>query len=173
MPGADDLPLEAELVTQADVEASCQDHKPRRNFAAIGELDRLPVRAGRNVRYLSFDEFGAIGNLRANRIDQRVIENALLVARAPLHHAAEPRHPGFAIVRRSTQHRLGETGQAQCLHLRAVELLAAEIDRIDRVQIDQDGVDAGATEHRRRQRAGEATTHDDDIRAAHRHSATA
>ena len=76
---------------------------------------------------------------------------------------AEARHPAFLIRRRAAQHRVGEAGQPQRLQLHAVELLAAEIRRIDRVRIDQHGVDAGAAEHCGRERAGEAAACDDNI----------
>ena len=50
----------------------------------------------------------------------------------------------------------------------AVELLAAEFGRIFGARIDQHGVDPGAPEHRRRQRAGEPAADDGDIGRVHR-----
>jgi len=83
---------------------------------------------------------------------------------------AEARHPAFAVRRRGAQHRVGKASEAERLHLRAVELLAAEIFRIGRVRIDDDGVDARASKHCGRERAGQAATGNDNVGIAHCHS---
>ena len=92
----------------------------------------------------------------------------MLIARALLEEAAEARDPGFAIGRRRPQHAVGEAGLAQNGDLHPVELLAAEIRRIDRTRIDNDGVDAGFPQHRSRDRAREPRADDGDIRLLHR-----
>jgi len=63
-----------------------------------------------------------------------------------------------------------ETGQAQRLHLRAVELLAAEVFGIGRMRIDDDGVNAGAAKHGGSKRAGQPAAGNDNVRLAHCHA---
>lgn len=80
---------------------------------------------------------------------------------------AETRFPHFAVERGRAQGRLGKTGLAQQLELLAADLLAAQFRRVDRVRIDQDGRDPGASQHRCRRGAGETAADDCDIRVAH------
>src|SRR6185437_16340590 len=93
---------------------------------------------------------------------------ALLVAGALLDDAAEAGDPGRAVGRGGTEDVGGEPRALEDRDLRAVEFLAAEVGRIDGVRIDEDGVDAGAPEHRRGHRAGQSAADYDNIRILHR-----
>ena len=66
---------------------------------------------------LGRDDFGAPEDLRAHRVDQRVVHDALLVARPLFHQAAEARHPDIAVRRRGAPHCVGEAGQLKRSHL--------------------------------------------------------
>jgi hypothetical protein len=80
---------------------------------------------------------------------------------------AEAGFPDFAVECRGAQRRVRKAGLAQQGELIAAELLAAQLRRIGHMRIDQDGGYAGAAEHRRSRRAGEAATDDRDICVAH------
>ncbi len=68
---------------------------------------------------------------------------------------------------RGAQHRVGKPGLAQDACLRAVDLLGAEIRRVDVMRVDQDHAMAGASEHGGRGRAGKPAARDDDVGLAH------
>ena len=163
MAGAENLALDAELLSQADVEPGRQNDEACGDLVAVRQLDRLPLRACHNIRDLGVDELGAGRDLRAHGVDERIVKNAPLRALQFLDDAAVASDPGFLVGRRRTHHGVGETGQPQRLQLRAVELFAAEIRRVDRVRIDQHGIDACAAEHGGCERAGEAATCDDNV----------
>ncbi len=118
-------------------------------------------------RDLGADEFRARGNLGADRVDERVVEDAVLIAAALLDHVAEARDPAFAVERARAQDRVGKAGAPQDADLRAVELLATKVGRIDGVGIDQhDGITV-AREHRGCRRAGKAAAGNDNIGVPH------
>ena len=79
----------------------------------VDSVTRLPFRAGRDVVTLAWMNSALGGNLAADGVDQRVVEDAVLVARPLLDQAAEARDPGFAVERGGAQHRIGEPGLAQ------------------------------------------------------------
>src|SRR5262249_14628772 len=121
--------LHAELVAQADIEPVRHDHETRRDLLARRQGDALALGTCRDIHHLADDAVDAWRNLAAHRVDHRVVENAVLIARALLDQAAETRHPGLAVERCGTQHRLADAGLAQDRGLRAVDLLGAEIRR--------------------------------------------
>ena len=90
-----------------------------------------------------------------------------MIAAALLDHAAEARDPAFAVEGAGAQHRIGETGAPQDRGLRAVELLAAQIGRIDRMRIDQDDAEAVARQHRGCGRACKTAAGNDDVGLPH------
>ena len=116
---------------------------------------------------LALTNSALFGNLGADRVDERVVEDAVLIAAALLDHATEARDPALAVERAGAQHRVGKAGAPQDADLRAVELLAAKIGRIDRVRIDQDDTETVARQHRGCGRAGKAAAGNDDIGVPH------
>jgi hypothetical protein len=161
------LPFHAEPVAQADIQAVGHDNETRGHLFAVRERDLLALRAGRDIHDLAVDEAHGRRDFAADGIDQRVVENAVLVARTFLDQAAEARHPGFPIERRCAQHRIGKAGLAQHARLRAVDLLAAEVGRVNAMRIDQHDTVARAPEHGRGGGAGKSAARDEDVGLAH------
>ena len=81
--------------------------------------------------------------------------------------AAEARDPGFSIESAGRQHLIGETGAPQDLDLRAVELFAPKVRRIDLVGIDERDANAGARQHGRRGGTSQSAARYDDIGVPH------
>jgi len=160
-------PLHAELVAQPDVQPVGDHDKARGDLLAARERDALPLRACCDVHHLGVDHLDGGWNFATHGVDHRVVQDAVLVARAFLDEPAEARDPGFAVERGGAQHGIADAGLAQDRGLRAVELLGAEIGRIDRVRIDQHRMMAGAAQHGRRGRAREAAACDQNVGFAH------
>ena len=76
-----DVALDAEHVPQADVQAIGDYHQPRRDRLVIGKHDLLPIVRGRDRNGLGHDMLDVRRNLRADGVDQGVIEDADLPAR--------------------------------------------------------------------------------------------
>lgn len=72
-----------------------------------------------------------------------------------------------AIERGVAQDRLGETRLAQELHLRSIELLAAEFGRIDFVRVDHRDAVASLAQHGRRGCPRETAADNGDITILH------
>ena len=70
------------------------------------------------------------------RIDQRVVHDAVLVARLPGDDMSEAGFPDFAVQRRRAQGLFGKAGLAQQLELFAADFLAAQLGRINGVGVD-------------------------------------
>ncbi len=145
---AQDLAADADILAQPDVQAVREHDEACGDLLAVRQGQLLPVRGGGDGRGLGMDRRDVGGDLGADRVDERVVEDVVLPVRTLVDELAIARDPDVQIGRRRAQHRLGDAGLAQQRDLRGVELLAAEILRILRVRIDQHGVDAGAAEHR-------------------------
>src|SRR5205823_12129005 len=137
MTRAENLARHAERVAQTDIESIGQYDQPCGDFFAVRQGDALSVGARRNRRRLGADELGAWPDFRAQRVDEIVVQNAVLIARPLLDQAAEARNPNFLIEGRGTQHRVGEPGLLQDANLRAIKFLAAKIERIGGMRVDQ------------------------------------
>jgi hypothetical protein len=162
--GADDLVLDAELVAQSDVESGGQHDEARGQLLAIRERDVLTLRPGREAGDLGVNDIGALGNLRTHGVDQHVVEDAALRhAGQHVDDTAAARHQAIGGGGRGGDHGRGKAGQPQRLQLDVIDLLAAEIRRIDRMRVDQNGIDAGTAQHRGRERTREAATGNDNI----------
>lgn len=137
------------------------------NVFAGRQGDALPVAACRNRHGFGGDEWRCVRDFGAHAVDHPVVQNVVLIVRAPLDEPAEARDPQFVARRCGVQHRIGNTGLAKQAELRPVELLAAEVRRINRVRIDQHRVDAGAPQHRGRGGAGKPAADDRNVRVPH------
>ena len=76
---------------------------------------------------------------------------------------AEAGVPDFPVDSGGAQCRVRESGLVQHADLLATDLFAAQLRRIDRMRIDQDGGDAGASQHGGGDRAGEPAAYDGNI----------
>lgn len=168
MARADDSALGSKPAPQPDIQSVGQHDETRGNFLAIRQKQFLPVVAGRNRGHFRPDRFDLRGDLGANRIDQPVVEDAVLLAWPLVEQIAGARDPVFAVMRRRTQRRFGKAGLAKTLDLPVTaELFNAKVRRIDRVRIDQNRRSAGTPEHRGGCRTGKATSDDGNIRVLH------
>ena len=155
-------------MTQADVEPVRHHHEPRRDLFAGRERDALALAAYRDVIHLGGDECDVRGNLAAHRVDHRVVENAVLVARPLLDEPAEARHPGFAVERCGAQHGVGDAGLAQNGGLGLPSIFSgAKVRRIDLMGIDQHDRMAGAAQHCGCERARKPAARDQDVGLPH------
>ena len=80
---------------------------------------------------------------------------------------AEAGDPDFFVAGSGAKHRVGQPGLLEQPNLPLVELFAAKVRRIDRVRIDQDHADAGASEHRGGKGACKPAPDDGDVRTTH------
>ncbi len=160
---AEGLALQTELVAQADVETVRQNNETRDNGFTARCGDGLRVGAGRESRCLGLDEADARRDLGPNRVHQRRIEDAFLIARPHFDHAPEAGDPRYPIRCRGAQYGIREPGLPQHRNLIAIELFAAEFGRILRPRIDQDGIDPGTAQHGRRERSRKPATHDGNV----------
>jgi hypothetical protein len=123
---------------------------------------------GRNRYGLGDDFFDGIRDFGPDRIDQCVVKQPDLLSRRLVEQDAESRDPVLVRMRSLAQHGIRDAGLAETGDLLvAAELFDPEIRRIVAVRIDQDGCDAGATEHRSGGRAGKAAADDGNIGIFH------
>jgi hypothetical protein len=98
--------------------------------------------------------FGRRADFGADRLDQRVVHDAVLPARLPVEQIAESRDPVPAVTGGGPQHRFGDSRLEKARELVvAAQFFDSKIAGIERVRIDQDSRDAGAAEHGSRGRA--------------------
>ena len=93
---AHDLASDAERMAQADVQPVRQHDQPRRNRLAVRQRELLPVGAGRDRRHLGVDEGRALRDRAADGVDQRVVEDPVLLIgprSRPRGRSARPRFP--------------------------------------------------------------------------------
>jgi len=90
---ADDLPLDAEHLAEAHIEAVGQHDEARGDFLIVGEHDLLAVLAGRNRHGLGKDLLDVAGNFAADGRDELIIGDAELLARCLVEQGAESRDP--------------------------------------------------------------------------------
>ena len=107
------LARHAELVAETDVQPVRNHHKTGGNLPAVGKRYELTVLAGRDGLRFGVDERHTARDIAADRVDQCIIADAMLIAAPLFHHAAEPRHPGFPVVRGGAQHSGPERRGAQ------------------------------------------------------------
>jgi hypothetical protein len=112
-------------VPQPDVETVRKHDKARADVLTVRQRDDLPVRAGRDRRGLGVNEFGAGRNFGPHGVDQRIVKDAVLVARSLLYDVAKACDPAFFIEGAGSEHGVGYAGAAQDADLRPIELLAA------------------------------------------------
>src|SRR6185503_18466399 len=107
-------------------------------------------------------------DLGADGLDQRVVHDAVLPARLPVEQVAESRDPVLAVMGGGPQHRFGDSRLKESRELLvSAQLFDSKIEGIDRVRIDHDGRDAGATEHGGRGRARKSAADDRNVGVAH------
>ena len=145
---ADDTALDAERLTQADIQAVGEDHQPRRDLLAVRQHERLPLRTVGDRGSLCADGVDIRRNLPAHGVDERVVHHAVLVAGFPGDDVAKTRFPDLAVERGRAQGGVRKTGPAQQVELFSAELFAAQFGRVDGVRVDQDRGDAGPSQHR-------------------------
>jgi hypothetical protein len=163
---ADDAALDAERLRQARVQAIGHDNEARRHLLAARQHEDLPVVAIGDAGDLGAELAHAIGNLRADGVDQRIVNDAVAGALLCLQETiACDRHD--AIERGIAQDRLGETRLAQELHLRSIELLATEFGRIDFVWVDHRDAVASLAQHGRCGCPRETAADNSDITILH------
>ena len=165
---ADGLAAEAEIVAERNAQPVGEHDEARGDVLAGRERDALALAARGERGRLGVDDADVRGDQRTHGVHERRVIDAMLVARALLDDAAEAGDPGLTVGRRVAQHIVGEPGLLQDIDLDAVELLAAEVGRIDGIGIDEHRVDAGAAKHRRSHRARQATTDNHHICILHR-----
>ena len=130
--------------------------------------DLLPLGAGRNGRGLGVDRFDRIGDFGPDRVDQRVVHDAVLPARPLVEQVAEARNPVLAVMSRGAKHGFRDAGPAKTFELQiAAEFFDAKIGRIERMRVDQDSGNTGAPEHGRSGRAGKAAADDGNVGVLH------
>ena len=136
---ADDLALDAERMPQADIEPVGQHHKAGGNRLAVGERDLLPVVAGGNRERLGKNHRGGLADFGADRLDQRVVHDAVLPARGLIQQIAESRDPVLAVMGGRSQHRFADSGLQESSDLLvAAEFFDPKIEGIDRMRINHD-----------------------------------
>ncbi len=168
MAGADDLPRNAELVAQADIEAIGEHDEAGRDRLVIGERDPLPLRAGLDRNGLGADALDARRDLVADGANQGIVEDVELPARRLVEQTAETRDPVLAGKGGAAQHRFSDSGLQESLDLdMAAEFLDAKIRRIALMRIDQGCRNAGAAEHRSGGRAGQTPADDGNVGVPH------
>ena len=113
MAGADDPPRNAEHVAKPEIEAVGQHDQPCRDFLVIGQHELLALRTVGNGDDLAMDRLDIVRDLRPHRVDQRVVHDAVLVARLPGDDIAEAGFPHFAVEGRCAQGGIGQTRLAQ------------------------------------------------------------
>ena len=99
----------AQTMAQAAVQPVRHDDQTRGNFLAIGERDGLPVRAVGYAGDLGANERDARRDFGADRIDERVVEDAVLIAGPLVHQTTETRDPRFAVMRGGAEYGVGES----------------------------------------------------------------
>ena len=134
------------------------------NFFAVRQHDLLPFNTGRNRHGFGADRFDVSRNLGPDAVDQRVVHDAVLLARRLVEEIAESRDPVLAVMRGLSQRRFGDSGFAKAVDLQlSAEFFDAKVGRIHRVRVDQGRGDAGASEHRGSGRAGKPTADDRNV----------
>lgn len=168
MTGAGDNPFDAELVAQADIQSVGEHDETRRDFLAVGQHDRLALRAGRDRGGLGRDGRDPMRDCGTHGVDQGVVPDAVLPARALVDENAETGDPVGSVEGAGGQHGVRKPGLAQTgVLLVAADFFATQFWWMHSVRIDQNGGDAGSAKHNRGGRSGEAPSNDGDIRMAH------
>ena len=109
--------LDAEHLTQSDVQAVGDHHQPRRNHLVVGKDDLLAVVAGRNRNGLAIDQIDVVGDFAADGVDQRITGDTELLARRLVEQPAVARDPVFAVVGCLRKNRFRQSRLAQACDL--------------------------------------------------------
>ena len=164
----DVVAVHAEVLAQRRVEAVGQNDQPGGNLLAGRQRHGLALVADGDRRGLAVDDRRPVGgNRAAHGVDQPVVENAVLAARLAVGQPAGAHDPVLPVGARRGGDDLAEPGPGEQADLLLVELLAAEIRRIDLVRVDEHGVDPGPAEHGGRRRSGEPASDDGNVRMPH------
>ena len=84
MARADDFAFDSERLTQADVQSVGQHDQPRGDFFAVRQRRASAVRCWSNGCDLGVDRSRPCRNFSPHRVDQRVVDDSVLVAGARL-----------------------------------------------------------------------------------------
>src|SRR6185295_12353499 len=128
-----------------DTEASAQDvahaagehHQASTDGAVIGDRHRLLVRSCRQINHAADDGANGGGQGAAHRVDQIVVEDALVSNVAVIDDATVTDVDGAVEARRVLRQHIEQAKALELYQLFATELFDAEFGRCDLVAIDQ------------------------------------